>query len=473
MQFLIDNEIYLFKAFTYDSNDNLYEYDEESLLKKILEEKEKIKIISPILLNLFESALNNFVPVLIDNKDLYFLKLDDDEKKFIKIFHKNFNRKIQLKLPVMNLMKFKNFVEDNKEDKYVISLYKNTVIDFTQNKISFETNMILMFEDKYNLLLGKKIYNRKNWKKMFLFKKLQLKDIKNSVLRYIFSDYFKYLEKENPIMNEITEDLKKSINTLNVPIDFELLKVAKNKKELLELKFKKSRTKYMFYNFFNKISLNGAYSLIKVSKYLNEKEIFKYNKFDYFDFEYDEKHRIKSFLMKFVYNNIKNKSEIKSNHYLEDYIDCIIKLKGKHKINLDITTYKKLIKEHDKIYKIYIKEKFKRDKLVIKEDNKFLKLELPKDIKILNTKKKLFDEGEVMQHCAYSYLPYINNESCMLYTYLKDDKRYTIEIVQKGKNFILNQLKGYKNSDPPKEVVDYVKSAIKKANIKLLESKEN
>jgi len=42
--------------------------------------------------------------------------------------------------------------EDNKEDKYVISLYKNTVIDFTQNKISFETNMILMFEDKYNLL---------------------------------------------------------------------------------------------------------------------------------------------------------------------------------------------------------------------------------------------------------------------------------------------------------------------------------
>ena len=93
MQFLIDNEIYLFKAFTYDSNDNLYEYDEESLLKKILEEKEKIKIISPILLNLFESALNNFVPVLIDNKDLYFLKLDDDEKKFIKIFHKNFNRK--------------------------------------------------------------------------------------------------------------------------------------------------------------------------------------------------------------------------------------------------------------------------------------------------------------------------------------------------------------------------------------------
>ena len=148
-----------------------------------------------------------------------------------------------------------------------------------------------------------------------------------------------------------------------------------------------------------------------------------------------------------------------------------LRLKGKYKINLNIKTNKKLISEHDKIYKIYIKEKLKKEKMIIKENNPFLQLKLPKDIKILDTKKKLFDEGEMMEHCAYTYLPYINNENCMLYTYLKEGKRYTIEIIKKGKKFYLNQLKGYRNSEPPKEVVEYVENAIEQANIKLLKNK--
>ena len=303
-----------------------------------------------------------------------------------------------------------------------------------------------------------------------MYKNFQLKDIKLPLLSCIFPDYLKSLEKENPIMNEIIEDFKDEKESLNVPFDFQLLKEVRNKKELIELKLQKIKRKYKTYNCFNKMSLNGVYSLLKANKYLEEKDFPKYQNIDYKEFYFNEKKRVQSFLMYLIKKMMIEK--IKDENYLYDYIRVLIMLKGKYKINLNIKTNKKLISEHDKIYKIYKKEKFRKDKMVIKENNPFLKLELPKDIKILDTKKKLFDEGERMEHCAYTYLPYINDGRCMLYTYLKDKKRYTIEIIKKGKKFSLNQLKGYKNSEPPKEVVDYVENAIEQANIVLKNNKK-
>ena len=213
------------------------------------------------------------------------------------------------------------------------------------------------------------------------------------------------------------------------------------------------------------MSLNGVYSLLKANKYLEEKDFPKYQNIDYKEFHSKEQRRVQSFLI-YLLKKIMIE-DIKDENYLYDYIRVLIMLKGKYKINLNIKTNKKLISEHDKIYKIYKKVKFRKDKMVIEENNPFLKLKLPKEIKILDTKKKLFDEGERMEHCAYTYLPYINNGRCMLYTYLKDGKRYTIEIIKKGKKFSLNQLKGYKNSEPPQEVIEYVENAIEQANIAL------
>ena len=208
---------------------------------------------------------------------------------------------------------------------------------------------------------------------------------------------------------------------------------------------------------------------MKANKYLEEKDFPKYQNIDYKDFSYNENKRLKSFLKYLLEKTMVE--EVEDENYLYDYISILIMLKGKYKINLNIKTNKKLISEHNKIYKIYKKAKFKRDKMVIEENNPFLKLELPKDIKILDTKKKLFNEGERMEHCAYTYLPYINNGRCMLYTYLRDGKRYTIEIIKNGKKFSLNQLKGYRNSEPPQEVIEYVENAIEQANIKLLKNK--
>lgn len=319
-------------------------------------------------------------------------------------------------------------------------------------------------------MLGKRVYLKGKNERKFLYKNFQLKDIKLPLLSSIFPDYLKSLEKENPIMNEIIEDLKKEKESLNVPFDFQLLKEVRNKKELIELKLQKVKRKYKTYNCFNKMSLNGVYSLLKANKYLEEKDFPKYQNVDYKEFHLKEQRRVQSFLMYLIKKIMVE--EIKDENYLYDYIRVLIMLKGKYKINLNIKTNKKLISEHDKIYKIYKKAKFRKDKMVIEENNPFLKLKLPKDIKILDTKKKLFDEGERMEHCAYTYLPHINNGRCMLYTYLKDGKRYTIEIIKNRKKFSLNQLKGFRNSEPPQEVIEYVENAIEQANIVLKNNKK-
>lgn len=462
MQFLIDDEIYLFQEFKFDETGKLREFEENKNIKtKITEEKEQIKKVAPFLSVLFESALKNFTP-FYQNNSIYFFKFDETVKEFIKMFCKNFNKKLKIKLPIGYALSFRYIEEIN---KYYISLFSLNFIDFSSNTFYYQLDVTIKFENEYDILLGKRVYLKGKRERQFLYKNFQLKDIRLPLLSSIFPDYLKNLEKENPIMNEIIEDFKDEKESLNVPFDFQLLKEVRNKKELIELKLQKVKRKYKTYNCFNKMSLNGIYSLLKANKYLEEKDFPKYQNVDYKEFHLKEQRRVQSFLMYLIEKMMIE--EIKDENYLYDYIRVLIMLKGKYKINLNIRTNKKLISEHDKIYKIYKKEKFRKDKMVIEENNPFLKLKLPKDIKILDTKKKLFDEGERMEHCAYTYLPYINNGMCMLYTYLKDGKRYTIEIIKKGKKFSLNQLKGYKNSEPPKEVVDYVENAIKQANIVL------
>ena len=83
MQFLIDDEIYLFKEFKFDETGKLHEFEENKNIKtKITEEKEQIKKVAPFLSVLFESALKNFTP-FYQNNSIYFFKLDETVKEFI------------------------------------------------------------------------------------------------------------------------------------------------------------------------------------------------------------------------------------------------------------------------------------------------------------------------------------------------------------------------------------------------------
>lgn len=294
MQFLIDDEIYLFQEFKFDKTGKLHEFEENKNIKtKITEEKEQIKKIAPFLSVLFESAMKNFT-LFYQNNNIYFFKFDETEKDFIKMFHKNFNKKLKMKFPIGYALSFRYIEEIN---KYYISLFSLNFIDFSSNTFYYQLDVTIKFENEYDILLGKRVYLKGKRERQFLYKNFQLKDIKLPLLSTIFPDYLKSLEKENPIMNEIIEDFKKEKESLNVPFDFQLLKEVRNKKELIELKLQKVKRKYKTYNCFNKMSLNGVYSLLKANKYLEEKDFPKYQNVDYKEFHLKEQRRVQSFLM--------------------------------------------------------------------------------------------------------------------------------------------------------------------------------
>jgi len=114
-----------------------------------------------------------------------------------------------------------------------------------------------------------------------------------------------------------------------------------------------------------------------------------------------------------------------------------------------------------------VEKEYKDMKLTIKDDNEFLKLKMPKDIKRLKTVSDFFAEGTVQSNCVFSYIPYVNKGKCMIYTMMKDDKKYTIEIVKNKKGYQLRQLSGFANSPAPTDVVEYVSNVIYENNKRL------
>ena len=93
MQFLIDDEIYLFQEFKFDETGKLHEFEENKNIKtKITEEREQIKKIAPFLSVLFESAMKNFTPFYQSDR-IYFFKLDETAIEQANIVLKN-NKKV-------------------------------------------------------------------------------------------------------------------------------------------------------------------------------------------------------------------------------------------------------------------------------------------------------------------------------------------------------------------------------------------
>ena len=278
MQFLIDDEVYLFKEFKFDEIGKLHEFEDNKNIKtKITEEREQIKKVAPFLSVLFESAMENFTP-FYQNDRIYFFKLDETGKEFIKMFFKNFNKKLKIKLPIEYALNFRYIEEIN---KYYISIFSLNFIDFSSNTFYYQLDVTIKFENEYDILLGKRVQLKGKRERQFLYKNFQLKNIKLPLLSTIFPDYLKSLEKENPIMNEIIEDFQNEKESLNVPFDFKLLKEVRNKKELIELKLKKVKRKYKTYNYFNKMSLFSILVLQIENERKGLREYEKnYNKFN-------------------------------------------------------------------------------------------------------------------------------------------------------------------------------------------------
>lgn len=506
-----------------DGKDYEFIHGYEPTIEEIVSEKlTDLRKINKYLFYTFKKISENAnFTIIVDRTYLYFLTLNDIEKKFIKEYHNNknyFNQiDLQLKLKNSNVLYFKIIDENDKYEKFlneyqefnerekknkgfkwyliniknidkkeikkevIIYFQKMKRLDFKENEIEFyKTDEFFLFQDNFNILQTKNIILEKNFTERKITKELKLKTLtnynSNDLCYYFWLYYLESLSVDFPFLKDIHNDfLDKNNYRLDVPIKFSLLKLAKNKKHLLELYLSSSkRKKYSLYKSFNRKSLNESYSIIKAEKYIKNNEISIFlskdigmNKIS------DEKLRIETYLYKHLSENLFGILKEKENKdivtYIKDYINMLVELKGKVKYDPNIKSFNKLKRVHLNIAMIYAEVKYKDLEVILEKKNPFLKLNLPKDIKRLETKEDFFIEGKLNQNCVFSYIPSVNNEECIIYTYLHNNKRYTIEIrYHKKLGFYLNQIKGYFNSnDIPKEVLKYIKNSIKAENKRL------
>ena len=504
-----------------DGKDYDFIHGYEPTVKEIVNEKlENLKNINKYLFyTLKKISENTNFTIIDDRRYLYFLTLNDIEKKFIKEYHNNanyFNQiDLQLKLKNSNVLYFKIIDENDKYKKYlseyqefnekekknkgfkwylinvknidkkeikkevIIYFQKMKRLDFKENEIEFyKADEFFLFQDEFNILESRNIILEKNFTERKITKELNLKTLTNynsDDLYYCFWLYYlESLSANFPFLKDIYNDfLNKNDYCLDVPINFNLLSVAKNKRHLLELYLSSlKRKKYKLYKSFNRKSLNESYSIIKAEKYINDNEISIFlskdigiNKIS------DEKLRIETYLYKHLSENLsgilKENKDIVT--YIKDYINMIVGLRGKVKYDPNIKSFNKLKRVHLNIAMIYAEVKYKDLEVILDKKNPFLKLKLPKDIKRLETKEDFFIEGKLNQNCVFSYIPSVNDGECIIYNYLHNNKRYTIEIrYHKKLGYYLNQIKGYFNSnDIPKEVLKYIKNSIKAENKRL------
>ena len=466
-QIRLDNKVYNFN----NKKDNV-----DYIKEKVKNDEILINENNPLLKSIF-SKLKQKCVIVYDKESykesLSFIYLTKKEKDLCKhVFeqeYSNFNLCFTPKYNFEIIFEEYLYESPNNIEKYIkVRLNKINRVNLQTGQILYDVGKIrtyeLLFKDRYDLLFSRG--------KPF-FSKLRLKDMidtnteLNELLDFIFIPYLTELSKENIFIKDILKDYIENKNKLYAPIDFKLLKDAKNKKHLLELKMSTSNRKsYTLFNRFNKISLNSAYSLIQCEPYIKEKDITKLSNFEYDNFVYAESRRVLYFLKEYVINNTKN-IDIFNHSEIHDYIELLKQLKHKEFFNFNVINFNTLIKEHDKLSNKYREIKYKNVKVDIAKNNIFLKLKMPSNIKRLKTKKDFMIEGECQKNCVFSYIPLVNSGAVMIYTMTKDNKRYTIEIGITKKGFVLSQIKGFANTNAPIEIKNYVKEIINKNNMRL------
>lgn len=68
-------------------------------------------------------------------------------------------------------------------------------------------------------------------------------------------------------------------------------------------------------------------------------------------------------------------------------------------------------------------------------------------LKLITDEKVLYDEGVIQENCVHSYVEEIESGICGIFSGIYKGRRYTVEIVRKGKLFECNQCLGRKNEN--------------------------
>lgn len=132
------------------------------------------------------------------------------------------------------------------------------------------------------------------------------------------------------------------------------------------------------------------------------------------------------------------------------------------KILVMFTSERKVNDAHDDLVKELTAKNTPRVK--VPKNSKFNRLAklLPDNMEWIKSKKRLVQEGSEMHNCVACYADDINKDSCAIYSFMYNNKRYTIEFVTYKNRYSIKQLYGVCNSEPDADVEDYVKGFLAK-----------
>jgi len=172
-------------------------------------------------------------------------------------------------------------------------------------------------------------------------------------------------------------------------------------------------------------------------------------------------------------------------YIFHDYIRMI--RKEGQKINLNISSYKSIRRNHDKI---------SADILSKNKDNRRLKVSkvYPKiksipglEVEMIRKSDRLNEESEILHHCVHGYKEKINRGECAIYSLVHEGERYTLQISSEkaydemsvprraaSEDYVnelkITQLKGKYNCNAPKSLKIELEKLCEQYDIKLSSS---
>ena len=291
----------------------------------------------------------------------------------------------------------------------------------------------------------------------------------NQALFRLFKNIFKENEYKTLILKDIVSDMENTIESINAPIPIGMLFDTFNKRMLFETKFNKND----FSKNTNKLSIYESYVHHFLKRKLDQ-EAFKKIENEIRNvlmfspqlakISFNGKFFTLKFLEEFLKLRIFGYGTIETEqlNIFNDYIT--MKKNIGEPLNLNIKSFKRLQAEHDALIQLINKRRYEKKEIKLKKNNPYLRFKCPGDISFLSTVEQIVNEGEIQRNCVASYIDQVNAGNCGIFSLIKDEKRYTIRLRYINKQFILDEIKGYANTQPEQEIVHYVQSIIDNNN---------
>lgn len=171
-------------------------------------------------------------------------------------------------------------------------------------------------------------------------------------------------------------------------------------------------------------------------------------------------------LSNIIAKNAVAKADLRDPYYYDSMlIDDWIRMAQKlgRKINLNLSM-KRIDQQHDEFDQDLKSERMPE----IKVHETFKKLnpaEAPFTMSLIDSKEKLLAESTKQKHCVATYAEKINNGGCAILSIEYEGKPYTLEVVPEYNSTLdsptiigvkMRQLKGFRNINPPEELVNKV-----------------